>query len=217
MSYIFVRTKLSLNNEEPLLRELAKNYPYFSERSELHPKQFVNDPVCVPVVGFGRDETSWDNGFIFKYDGRFSPHQLADHMKELFRQFDSWAIVDSEGRFIEHPIGGPMSTFFGRPYRSHGFSQIYILSRRQENDQTSAIEYVRNSHSAYSFPVFHFAGGKVIFFNTAEPATITVRRCNKALSRLDSWAVTDCTGRSISGPIDYDIWRPTMLADLVYE
>ena len=212
--FIFLRTKSAIDLEEKVLESLADHFPYSS------------DDHLVDLVGFGESECTWENGLMMRISSDQPVRVIAERLRPALATCDAWIVYHSAIDFVEFPVSGLVSKFFGQAWdddfseaeimrRTDGgrISQIFAMSPNSDSLYEQTINQIRASMVGECLPVFHFRNGQVMFLNSREPAGITAQRCMRFLRRLEHWAITDPEGNTLSDDGD-DVWRATELAGL---
>lgn len=175
--YLSLRTRRSLDWEDDCFKQLAKVVPFE-----------------IDVMGLGRGAWIWEDGCVFKLRNKLAALDMANALRPGLELFESWAVHDASGSFIEYPSGGPMSRFFDLDYdaKTRGaFSRIFVM--RGENDKLyeQTVSRLRNEMRAPCLPVFHFRDGQIMMLQSDESARITSQRSPQQFSRLQGWAIID--------------------------
>jgi len=120
--FFFLRTRKALEFESEALEGLTQAFPFE-----------------VPMLGLGREYSTWDNGFVLRIEQTQPPVDVARRIKTALDKFDAWAIHDGIGEFIEQPPGGLLDRYFklnvGTP-----FSQLFVMARNGDSRYGQTVE-----------------------------------------------------------------------------
>ncbi len=210
-TFIYLRTKQTVEEDFETLRSLANGFPYAVGRSLLTTEtHHANDAFVIPMLFLGKDETTWENGFIIRLPTYRELDDIIPWLEPAVSEFDSWAIYQRNHAFRE----SSNSTLFGQFFWFAGktsISQIFVRSDEPDYKIFSIVEEIRSTLRKACDYVFNFKDGKVLLLSTEEPATITARRCASALGKLDAWVIVDTTGYTHSDPNSSNVWAETSL------
>jgi hypothetical protein len=98
------------------------------------------------------------------------------------------------------------------------YSQIFILCDAGEARCEEWLGRLRSSLGSLCLAVFHLRNGQILFFNSDEPASITLQRSAQLLNRFDGWVIVDSDGASLSAiGQDESAWEQIELSQLRYQ
>jgi hypothetical protein len=212
-TFLFLRTKLSIEHETAAIEGLSAHFPYSLCRAA------VPDPAetefAVHVFGFGEDRLTFSNGLVIQFTTDHTLSEIAQGMKAGLDNFEAWSMCKFDGSDYQENKAGQIDRFFhetGAP----AFATVLILSQDDNPHYDKYLAGFRWTYQGCCLPVFRFQHGQIMFIATDERVAIIQRQKDKYLKRFDHWAIIDCQQQSVQSSGSADIWELEYLSQIEF-
>jgi hypothetical protein len=159
---------------------------------------------------------TWEDGLVLGLHSKLRACNLATAISPALAQFDAWAILNTQGEWIESVAGGPLSAYFHLVGGSKGCTAQIFLSFDPNKPPEQAIDSLRNVYGRnVCLPVFHFRDGRILLLKSSEPARLIRARIASVARQIDSVCGCDAFGVTFSTD-DRDIWETDSIANLSF-
>jgi len=211
-TFLFLRTKLSIEYETAATEGLSAHFPYSLCRAaqpDLSKTEFA-----LHVLGFGDDRLTFSNGLVIQFTTHHTLSEIVQGMKVGLDSFEAWSMCKFDGSDYHENTAGKIGRFF-RETGAPAFATVFILSQDDDPHYGENIGGFRGTYQGCCLPVFHFQHGQVMFIATDEPVAVIQRRQDKYLKRFDYWAIIDNQQR-VQSSGSADIWELEYLSEIEF-